>query len=234
MSLKEKVNAQNLVIQKKNQDGLRELEQNFVDNKIEQMSSYIEQRKSEIVDELIEFAEKHTVACKWDKDKNPIEYQIKMKPLVINNYFFKSICPIGSTEPIYNAEKLSLVFDYYMYIIAEINDKLGDYPSSLTSFCKLAGITLNTLRNYKNSDDLNMRIIVEKIYDQIGDENLTMGQMGIVKDRITLFKLRSQNELTEAERPNVNINISEKLDNKTIENRINMYSKFLNKKGVDK
>lgn len=224
------IESQNMVIRKQNQNELRSLEQNFVDSKIEEMQSYIDKRKEEIVGELTKFANDRTVPCKWDKDGNPIEYTVRIKPVVINNYFFKSICPIGSVEPMYNAEKLSLVFDYYMYLISEINDKLGDYPSSLTSFCKLAGITMNTLRQYRVGEDFNMRIIADKIYDQIGDENITMSQMGITKERSTMFKLRSQNELTEAERPNVNINITEKIDNKAIEDRISKYSKFLDKK----
>ena len=225
-----KIKSNNRIVQKENQSDLRRLEQDFVDTKVEKMQDYIEKQKLEITKQLVDFAENHTKATKWDKDGIPIEYGVIVKPIVINNYFFKSVCPIGSVEPIYNAEKLSLVFDYYMYILAEINDKLGDYPSSLTSFCKLAGITSTTLRNYRNSDDLNMRIIADKIYDQIGDDNLTMGQLGIAKERTTLFKLRSQNELTEAERPSVNINITEKVDKKTIEDRISKYSKLIEKK----
>jgi len=220
----------NRLIKKENQNVLRRLEQDFVDAKIDQMQNYIEQRKEEITQELLKFGESHRQPTKWDKDGCPIEFGVMLKPVVINNYFFKSVCSIGSVEPIYNAEKLSLVFEYYNYILAEINDKLGDYPSSLTSFCKLAGITTNTLRNWRMSDDLNMRIIVDKIYDQVGDDNITMGQLGITKERTTMFKLRSQNEVTEAERPNVNINITEKIDKDAIENKINKYSKFLQKK----
>ena len=220
----------NAIIKKQNQNDLRQLEQDFVDAKIEQMQDYIENRKQEITKQLVEFGESHRQPTKWDKDGIPIEYGVMLKPVVINNYFFKSICPIGSVEPMYNAEKLSLVFDYYNYILAEINDKLGDYPSSLTSFCKLSGITTNTLRNYRASDDLNMRIIVDKIYDQVGDDNITMGQLGITKERTTMFKLRSQNEITEAERPSVNINITEKVDTKAIEDRISKYSKLIDKK----
>lgn len=223
--------ADKVILRKENHNELRNLEQMFVDNKVEEMQNYIEEQKNSIVEELTNFAEEHTVPCKWDKYGDPIAYTVKVKPVVINTYFLRSICPIGSVEPMYNAEKLALVFDYYNYVVAEINEKIGDYPSSLTSFCKMAGITLTTLRNYKNSEDMNMRIIVEKIYDQIGDENLTLSQMGLSKERTTMFKLRSQNEMTEAERPNVNINISEKVDSKVIEDRLKKYSKFLDKKG---
>jgi hypothetical protein len=228
--IKELVAENNVNIQKNNQNNLRNLEQEFVDNKIMQMDDYIAAKKDTLVEELTKFAGEHTVPTKWDKDGIPIEYAVKVKPLVINNYFFKSICPINSVEPIYNAEKLGLVFDYYNYLLSEVNDKLGDYPSSLTGFCKVAGITLNTLRNYKNSDDMNLRIIAEKIYDQIGDENMTLGQLGMVKERTTLFKLRSQNEITEAQRPNVSINITDKIDTNIIEDRIGKYAKFIDKK----
>ena len=220
----------NLTIEKTNQNELRKLEQDFVDNKVANMESYIEKRKEEIVTELKKFAENRTRPVKWDRDGNPVDYAVKMNPLVINNYFFKSICPLNSLEPMYNAEKLALVFEYYMYIIAEINDILGEYPSSLTSFCKLAGITLNTLRSYRTSEDYNMRIIAEKIYDQIGDENITMGQLGMVNERSTLFKLRSQNEITEAQRPNVTINLTDKIDKKSIEDKIGKYKNLIAKK----
>ena len=123
-----------------------------------------------------------------------------------------------------------MVFDYYCDILAEVNDKIGNFPSSLTSFCKLASITLSTLRSYKNSSDLNMRIIVEKIYDQIGDENITMSQMGIVSERSTIFKMKSQNEIVEKQQPTVHISITEKPDYEHIEERLKKYKQFANKK----
>lgn len=220
----------NLIIQKQNQNDLRTLEQQFVDSKVGEMQQYIEKQKENIVQQLIEYKEKHTVESKWDKYGDPIAFEVRINPMVISNYFFKSICPISSVEPMYNAEKLGLVFDYYMYLISEVNDKIGNYPSSLTSFCKLAGITLNTLRSYRSSDDLNMRIIAEKIYDQVGDENITMSQMGITKERSTMFKLRSQNEITEAQRPTVSINFSEQINTEQIEDRIKKYQSLAAKK----
>ena len=95
----------------------------------------------------------------------------------------------------------------------------------------MAGITLNTLRGYKNSIDLNMRVIAEKIYDQIGDENITMSQMGIVKERSTIFKMKSQNELVEKQQPKVSINITEQPDMDRINERLDKYKKYAKKKG---
>lgn len=227
MTQKEK----NLEIMQKNQNDLRDLEQFYSENKVDNILDKLEERKEEMCTEIQLYAKKHTKPCKWNKDGEPIEFSINVNPLVINNYFFKSIVPLGSIEPMYNAEKLALAFDYYCYILSEVNDKIGNFPSSLTSFCKLCGITLSTLRAYRNSSDLNMRIITEKIYDQIGDNNITMSQLGITKERTTVFKLKSENEMVEKEQPRVNINIVDKPDMDQIQERLNKYKVFANKKG---
>lgn len=221
----------NKEIQLSNQNKLRDLEQMYVENKIDTMFQSIEEKKEELVQDMIKYADEHTKPVKWNKDGIPIGEKIEINPLVINNYFFKSIVPITSQEPEYNAEKLGMVFDYYCEILAEINDKIGNFPSSLTSFCKLAGITLATLRNYRNSSDYSLRVVAEKIYDQIGDENITMSQMGVVRERSTIFKMKAQNEIVEKEQPKVSINITEKPDMERITERINKYKAFTSKKG---
>lgn len=222
---------QNLEIMQNNQNNLRDLEQFYNESKVDNILGKLEERKEKICTEIQLYAEKHTKPCKWNKDGEPIEFLVNVNPLVINNYFFKSIVPLGSVEPMYNAEKLALAFDYYCYILSEVNDKIGNFPSSLTSFCKLCGITLSTLRSYKNSSDLNMRIITEKIYDQIGDNNITMSQLGITKERPTIFRLKSENEMVEKEQPRVNINIVDKPDMEQIQERLDKYRIFANKKG---
>lgn len=222
---------ENLEIEIAKQQDLRELEKNFVEYKIDTMFEKIEEKKQELIEQMVQYAKEHEKECKWTKDGDPIDWEIEINPVVINNYFFKSIVPITSQEPIYNAEKLGMVFDYYCDILAEVNNRIGNFPSSLTSFCKLAGITLATLRNYRNSSDYNLRIVAEKIYDQIGDENITMSQMGVVRERTTLFKMKSQNEMVEKEQPKVNINITKKPDMERIEARLAKYKIYAAKKG---
>lgn len=229
-ALKDEKVEKNLQEQLNNRNELVELEQNFIDFKIEKMNDSIEKEKERLTNEIIEYANTHTEPIRWSKSGDPVEYGVKINPVVINNYFFKSVVPIGSIEPQYNPEKLALIYNYYCDILAEVNANIGNFPPSLSSFCKLAGITLSTLRQLKNSNDLNMRIIVEKIYDEIGDNNITMGQLGVVKDRMTLFRLKSQNELLEKVQPSVHINIVEQPDMKQINERINKYKFYADKK----
>ncbi len=224
-------NEEKFELELKRQNSVRELEQFFVTNKVDNLLEKIDEQKEKIVEEITKFAQDHYKPCKWNKDGEPINFEIKTTPLVIDNYFFKSIVPITSQEPMYNAEKLGMVFDYYCFILAEVNDKIGQFPSSLTSFCKLAGITMYTLRSYRNSSDINMRVVVEKIYDQIGDTNLTMSQLGMVNERTTIFKMKSQNEMIEKEQPKININIVEQPDIERITERLNKYKQFSTKKG---
>lgn len=225
-----KIKEDNFEIQKQNQNDLRDLEQFYVEGKVDNMMETIQTQKQELVNKMIEYANRHNKPVKWDKEGEPVAWKVNVNPLIINNYFFKPIVPISSQEPIYNAEKLGMVFDYYCEILAEVNDKIGDYPSSLTSFCKMAGITSATLRNYKNSDDYNMRIIVEKIYDQIGDENVTMSQLGNVRERSTIFKMKAQNEMVEKVQPQVKVNIVEMPDMDKINEKLDKYKRFAIKK----
>lgn len=226
-----KTKEDKLDIEKQTQNEIRELEQFYIEGKVDNMLDTINEQKEKLVQDMIKYANKHNKPVKWDKDGEPIAWKVNINPLIINNYFFKSITPIGCQEPVYNAEKLSMVFDYYCDILAEINDKIGDYPSSLTSFCKMAGLTLYTLRSYKNSDDYNMRIIAEKIYDQIGDENVTMSQIGAVRERSTIFKMKAQNEMVEKVQPQVKVNVNTEIDIDRISKKLNEYKMFANKKG---
>lgn len=225
-----KLKEDNYEIQKQNQNELRELEQFYTEGKVDNMLATVQEKKDELVKDMIKYHDSHLKECKWDKEGNPVAWKVDINPLVINNYFFKPICPITSQEPIYNAEKLGMVFDYYCDILAEVNNQIGNYPSSLTSFCKLAGITFNTLRNYRNSDDYNMRVVAEKIYDQIGDENVTMSQMGVVRERSTIFKMKAQNEMVEKIQPQVKVNVNAEIDVDKIQERLDKYKKFASKK----
>ena len=59
-----------------------------------------------------------------------------------------------------------------------------------------------------------------------------MSQMGVVRERSTIFKMKSQNEITEKVQPNVNISVKAiDVDLDKINERIANYSNFTKKKG---
>ena len=210
------------------EEQLKDLETFFVNGTVENMVEKLDVLKEIKVNQMIEYANNHKKPL-FDKYGEIVDYVTIMNPLVVNNIVFKSISPLGSKVPNYNAEKLALIFEYYLYLITEINDKIGDFPSSLASFCKLAGISTKDLRMYRNSSDLDMRNIVEKIYDEIGDNNLFMAQLGKLKGTPTQFKLKTQNEMVEKANPNVNITYKEVVNTSRIEQNIEKYKSLLNR-----
>lgn len=219
-------------LQLKNQQDIRELEQFYTNGEIENLLEKVEEKKEELVNKMIEYADRNTKPVKFDKEGNPLDYEVQINPVVVSNYFFRPITPLTNQEPIYNAERLGMVFDYYCDLIAEVNDKIGNFPSSLSLFCRFAGITTTTLRNYKNSTDYNMRVVVEKIYDQVGDENLTLSQLGAVREKSTIFKLKAQNEMVEKVQPTINLNANIiDVDMDKINERLAKYKNYAVKKG---
>lgn len=220
----------NQAIREQNKITVRELEEFYVNGTVSDMTKAIDRLKEEKVNEMIKYADEHKKYI-YNKDGDIIDDYVQVKPIVISNYFFRSICPLHNKVPIYSAEKLGIVFEYYNYLISEINDKIGNYPPSLLSFCKLAGISYQTLREYRNSSDIEMRNVVEKIYDQLGDDNLTMSQIGQVKEKSTIFKLKAQHEMVEKVQPNVNITYKEVVNTDRINANLEKYKDFIEKKG---
>lgn len=207
---------------------LRELENFYVNGTIEDVNQKIEELKEQKVNEIIKYAKDHEKEI-FNKDGDVVGHRVEYNPLVVSNVFFKSICPLSNAMPKYNAEKLGMVYDYYTYLVTEVNEKIGNYPSSLANFCKLAGITTRELAGYKRSSDYDMRVVVEKIYDDIGNDNITMSQMGRAKETSTLFKLKTQNEIVEKTNPNINISYKEIIDTTKLNTNLEKYKKLLEK-----
>lgn len=206
---------------------MRELEQFYTEGQIDNLQENIEREKEKLVNEMIEYAKDKIEEVKWDRDGNPIAYEVKHNPKVISYKFFKPIIKLNGIEPRYNAEQLGMLYNYYCFLVAEVNDKIGDYPSSLNGFCKFIGLTLTTFRKYKFSEDPSMRIVVEKIYDEVEEDNFSMAQMGLIKEKTTQTKMQVQNEVVIKTTPKINININEKPDLKSITDRINKYIDFV-------
>lgn len=217
-------------MEEENRFKVRELEKFVVDGTLDDIESTLDTLKDKQVKEMIKYAKKKTKPI-LNRYGDEVDKQIILNPTVIANMFFKPITPLRGQMPTYTAEKLGILFDYYLDLISEVNDKIGYFPASLTSFCKLAGITTSELRRYKSSNDYSMRVVAEKIYDEIGDSNMTMAQMGYAKERTTMFKLKAQHEMEEKVSPKVNITYKEVVNKKEIEEKLNKYKKILNKVG---
>ena len=218
----------NKLIKAKND--IKKLEEFYVNGKVNDIVPVLQAKKEALIADMIKYASENDKPVKWDKEGDAVAWAVEVKPVVISNYFFKSIVPMGVVMPVYNAEKLWMVYEYYMELITEVNDRIGNFPPTLTGFCKLAGITLSALKEYKSAADLELRTVAYKIYDEIGDNNLTMSQIGATRERSTLFRLKSQNEMVEKQQPNVNITYKEVVNTDNINAKLEKYKNLLDKK----
>ena len=226
MAKKTKLKEDNEYIMMENKNEVVNLENFYVNAQINDMlPKIVEERKAQIVQQLDDFQKKH-IERQYDKYGNETKV---INPYLISTYFFKSINPLSNTEPLYSSEKLAIVWDIYMYLIEQVNLEIAPFQPTLTHFAKFAGISLNTLRNYKNTGDPQMSILIDKIYDETFGSNLTLAQSKKLVGKATEFRLKVENEVVEKAQPRVNVNVSAKIDLNKINGRLNELTNF-NKK----
>ena len=76
---------------KNTQNKIRDLEQFYTTNQVENLPKLLDLKKKKMTQELMAYAEEHKKPIKWNEDGDPIEYDLETNPLVIYNTFFKSI-----------------------------------------------------------------------------------------------------------------------------------------------
>lgn len=226
MSLKE----DNLEIRTKKKGELRELENRYVDSVLDNLDSLVEERKNELVEQIQEYQD-NCVVTKYTKEGVPYEIP-NLNPILIKNYFFKSINPLANSEPQYSAEKLGIVWSLYKEMVTEINIQIGDFTPNITTFCEFAGITLSRFKSYKNSSDEQLRIVVEKIEDSCFDSNVTLAQNKRLDGRMTMYRMKSEQERIEKEQPQIHIHENNKVNLSDIASRLDEITKFNQKKNV--
>jgi len=223
-----KSKEENNYIMMENKNQVRELQNFYVNGQIDNLPTIVEAKKQELVNKLTEFQENY-VKTNLDKYGNPIKV---VNPYLVSTYFFKTINPISSKIPKYNAEKLSIVWDLYMYLIEQVNMEIAPFQPTLSHFAKFAGISLTTMANYKTCGDEDMMILCEKIYDECFNGNMSLAQTGNLSEKSTISRMKIENQVVEQPKPNVNVTVSTKVDLNEINKRLEEIKKF-NKKIVE-
>lgn len=202
---------------------LRTLESMYVNSKIDNLEEIAKEKRDKLADELIEYKE-NILETKRTKDGE--EYQVpNLNPLIIQSYFFKSINPIGSREPEYNAEKLGIVFELYSEIITEVNIELGEFLPTISGFCTFAGITTATYKNYRKSSDIDMRTVCEKISDYCFDSNISLAQKGKLSEKSTIYRMKVEQDKSEKAEPQIHIHAND-LDLGMVKDRLKELEDF--------
>lgn len=211
-----------------NKQSLRELENSYVNNILDNLDALVQQKKEELTNKLVEYKQ----TCKISRyDKNGQMHTFtNLSPVLIKSYFFKSINPISNIEPKYTAEKLGIVWELFSEMVMKINMDIGEFVPNMTTFCEFAGITSVTFNNYRNSTDENMRIIVQKIDDYCFNANVTLAQNGRLKERTTLYRMKSEQKRAETEQPQIHIHGTDEASLSAMLKRLDEINNFNKKK----
>lgn len=182
-----------------------------------------------IRDERIEWVKEYGSKClktKYDKYGNGTDYY-DTNPIVISERVFCKVDKGTKGVILYTKEQLEEYYELYRELIVAVNENAGIFPTSLTTFCKLIGVTIDVLKQYRETADIEMKKTIDTIYDEINDDNLFLSQLGQANEKSTIFKLKSQNELTEKRQPNVNISLKGVVNQAKYDKTLEKYNHLL-------
>ena len=220
----EQVDQKLLQLQQKNE--VIELEKFCANATLDNLDDLLLQKEQELVTQLEKYQQMRALEIK-NADGEVVDYAVKpYNPYLVATFFFKSINPLSNVEPQYSSEKLAAVWNIYMYLIEQVNINVGPFQPTLSHFAKFAGISTYTLKSYKNSSDLQMQIIANKIFDETFDSNVLLAQNKLLSNRSTELRVKVENEVQEKPQVKVNLNVNQEVDLGQISARLNEISNF--------
>lgn len=224
----EEVDKKMLQMQQKNE--VVELEKFCVNATLDNLDELLLQKEEELVSKIEKYRQMTVVEIK-NSDGEVVDRIYKdYNPYLVSTFFFKSINPLSNIEPQYSSEKLSAVWNIYMYLIEQVNINIGPFQPTLSHFAKFAGISTYTLKSYRNSSDLQMQTIANKIFDETFDSNVLLAQNKILSNRSTELRVKVENEVQEKPQVKVNVNVNQEVDLGQISARLSEISNFTKNK----
>lgn len=224
----EMVEEKYLELEQKNE--VVEIEKFYVNSSLDNLDELIEKKEQELITKIEEYQKMMTVEVRNSEGEVVDVVEKQYNPYLVSTFFFKSINPLSNVEPVYSSEKLSVVWNIYMSLIEKVNIYVGPFQPTLSHFAKFAGISRSTLASYRNSPDIQMQIIANKIYDETFDSNVLLAQNKILSNRSTELRVKVENEVQEKPQVKVNLNVNQEVDLEQISARLDELSNFSNTK----
>ena len=181
------------------------------------------------VDEMIDNFSNHFVEKHFDKYGNETKV---VNPMAIKSYFFSNQEKDKTNSPIYDEKQMNLFLNAFIYTIEQINLYIYPFAADLKDFCKMINITSEELTNLKNSNSIEMKNIISKLYDFCRDSNLTLAQNKIYSSSVTSLKAKSELEIVEKKEPTVKLDLHAKVPLELINERLNVIRNY-EKKAIE-
>lgn len=106
----------------------------------------------------------------------------------------------------YNASHLQIASDYYWECVGEIQEKGFTYVPTLQQFARLLNISMQTLKNYMNSPDEEMRETLLMIRDRFVDYYTSRGMSRQISEVMSIFMLKAEYNIRDNDVPQTVIN----------------------------
>ena len=223
--LKEEIVDQKfLELEKKNE--VINLEKFCVNATLDNLEDLMLQKEQEMISKIEDYRKLMVVERRNEYGEIVEVTRKDYNPYLVSTYFFKSINPLSNIEPVYSSEKLAAVWGIYMNLIELVNIHIGPFQPTLSHFAKFAGISTYTLKSYRNSADINMQTIANKIFDETFDSNVLLAQNKILSNRSTELRVKVENEVQEKPQVKVNVNVNQEVDLNQISARLDEISNF--------
>lgn len=192
---------------------LRIVEQDFIDSIFdkESIEKLAQEKRIELSNKIVEFKGN------------------TLNTMIVQNYFFKTINPLNGKEPKYCAESMSVLWEIFKDAMLDINLRIGEFAPNLTIFCNFIGIRTSTFRSYLKGSDLDLRVVCEKISDIFFDSNIGQAQIGNLKEKSTIYRMKIEQGIEEKQTP-LNIHIHEKANLEDIRKRLDEIRDFNSRK----
>ena len=184
----EVVNQKFLELEKKSE--VIDLEKFCVNATLDNLEDLMLQKEQELISKIENYQKMMIVEIKNGYGEVIDTIHKDYNPYLVSTYFFKSINPLSNIEPQYSSEKLAVVWNIYMNMIELVNINIGPFQPTLSHFAKFAGISTYTLKSYRNSPDLQMQTIANKIFDETFDSNVLLAQNKILSNRSTELRVK--------------------------------------------
>ena len=106
----------------------------------------------------------------------------------------------------YNASHLQIASDYYWECVGEIQEAGFTYVPTLQQFARLLNISMQTLKNYMNSPDEEMRETLLMIRDRFVDYYTSRGMSRQISEVMSIFMLKAEYNIRDNDVPQTVIN----------------------------